>query len=74
LDEFAVYQEMEVAVGLVLYRLDDARMAVAGIADAYAADEVKVAFTGAVVEVEPFRCYYLQSEWVRGCLCDVPEE
>jgi hypothetical protein len=74
LDEFSVYEEVEIAIGLVFYGLDDAGMAVAGIADAYSADEVQIGFSGSVVKVKPFRGYYLQSERVWGCLCEVPEE
>ena len=72
--KLSVYEQMEIAVGLVFYGLDDPGMAVAGIAYAYSADEVQIALAGAVVEVKPFRCYYLQSEGIGGGLGDVPEK
>jgi hypothetical protein len=65
---------MEIAIGLVFYGLNDPGMAMAGIAHAYSADKIQITLSGAVVEVESFRCYYLQSEGVWGGLGDMPEK
>jgi hypothetical protein len=63
---------MEIAIGLVFYGLNDPGMAMAGIAHAYSADKVQIALPRAVMKVESFRFYYLQSERVWGGLGDMP--
>lgn len=74
LDQFAIDKEVEVAVGLFLYRFDNAGMAVTGVTDADTADQVEVFLAGAVVKVASFCLYDVQAQWVRGSLRDVAME